>query len=127
MNGNMVSPEEDLMNEMEEAPLPMPPDEMMPEVSAPPQPAELVNLAEQMDEKELREIASICVKEFNDDLDSRQEWEEMHARWLEIYYQNDTPETPPWDNSSEEALPVLAEAVNQFQSRSYKAFFPPRS
>jgi chaperonin GroES len=87
---------------------------------------EYVNLAAELEDDELNEIAQLCLNEFNSDLESRSEWEEKNAEYLELYYQTDAAKTPPWDNSSEESLPILAEAVNQFQSRTYKAFFPNR-
>jgi chaperonin GroES len=84
------------------------------------------NIAASLDDKELREISSKVIRDFEQDLESRAEWEEKHAQWLKIYYQEDVPEMGPWSGSSEESIPVMAEAVNQFQSRSYKAFFPTR-
>lgn len=102
--------------------------EMLPQdaEALPPKPPEEVNLAEELEEEELKKIAQKCVDDFNDDLDSRTEWEEMHAKYREIYFQKDRSENSPWDGSSEESIPLLAEAVGQFQSRSYKAFFPNR-
>lgn len=91
-----------------------------------PKPPEEVNLAEQIGDDELLKIAQRCIQEFDSDLDDRSEWEELHAKYLDIYFQKDVPKTPPWDNSSEESIPILAEAIGQFQSRSYKAFFPNR-
>lgn len=91
-----------------------------------PQNPDEVNLAEHMDEAELDEIARNCIEDFKMDLQSRAEWEEMHADYLDVYYQKDISENPPWDGASEESIPALAEAINQFQSRSYKAFFPNR-
>jgi chaperonin GroES len=105
---------EDMPIEQEQAVLPTP------------QLPEEVNLAEDLDQKELDKIAENCLKVFEEDLQSREEWEEMNAKYLDIYYQRDKSEVPPWSGSSEESLPVLAEAINQFQSRSYKAFFPNR-
>lgn len=84
------------------------------------------NLAASLPEEELTAIAQQCFQEFEEDLESRADWEEMHAKWLEIYYQRDVAQMPAWDGSSEESLPLLAEAVNQFQSRTYRAFFPNR-
>lgn len=84
------------------------------------------NLAEDLDEKELRDIAQTVIEEYEVDLESRSEWENVHTKWLELYYQKDAPQQGPWENSSAESIPVLAEAVNQFQSRSYRAFFPNR-
>jgi len=84
------------------------------------------NLAKSLDSKELTEIAHKVIKDFEDDLESRAPWEEKHSRWLKLFHQEDKSELPPWDGSSEESIPILAEAVYQFQSRSYKAFFPNR-
>lgn len=101
--------------------------QVIPEIQAfQPKPPEEVNIAEELDEDELNKIAQQCVKDFEGDLDDRTEWEEMHAKYLDIYFQKDAPQTPPWENSSEESIPILAEAIGQFQSRSYKAFFPNR-
>lgn len=87
---------------------------------------ELVNLAEHLEQSELDEIGNKCYEDFIIDLQSRTGWEEMHAAWLDVYFQRDKAETPPWDGSSEESIPILAEAINSFQSRSYRAFFPNR-
>lgn len=84
------------------------------------------NIAASLEDDELNKIADTCLKDFNDDLESRTDWEDMHAKWLELYYQRDRSQTPPWDGASEECAPILAEAVNQFQSRTYRAFFPNR-
>ena len=84
-------------------------------------PLEQVNLAEDMDEDELKDIAKKVIEDFEEDLESREEWEEKHAEWLKIYYQDDVAENPPWQGSSEESIPTLTEAVNQFQSRTYRA------
>lgn len=89
-------------------------------------PVEETNIAEHLDEKELKGIAEKVIKCYEDDLDSRAEWEEQKARYLKLYYQSDTAENPPWEGASDESIPVLTEAVNQFESRSYKAFFPTR-
>lgn len=102
------------------------PQEQMQEEQRPTQLPEDVNLAEDMDDAELATIAKDCIGGFKNDLDSREEWEDMHAKWLEQYMQTTKAETPPWDGSSQDSIPVLAEAVNQFQSRSYRAFFPNR-
>lgn len=87
---------------------------------------EETNLAESLDDKELKEIARKVIEDTENDLDSRSDWEEKHAKWLKLYYQTDVPEEAPWDGASEEGFPVFTEAVNQFQSRTYKAFFPRR-
>lgn len=87
---------------------------------------EQTNLAEDLPEDQLKEIAETVISDYKDDLESRSEWEEMHAKWLELFYQRDKSENPPWSGASDEGMPILAEAINQFQSRTYKAFFPSR-
>lgn len=103
---------------------PMQQDVVMPE----PQqiPLEETNIAEDLEEEELEEIAKQVIEGYESDLESREEWDEKHASWLKLYYQTDTAQEPPWDGASEEGLPSMTEAVNQFQSRTYKAFFPNR-
>ena len=87
---------------------------------------EETNLAEDLDAKELQEIATQCIEEYEQDLEDRADWEAKHAKWLDIYYQQDAPADGPWPGSSKESIPLFTEAVNQFQSRTYKAFFPNR-
>lgn len=89
-------------------------------------PPELVNIAEQLEPQELQEIASKVSQDYRRDLDSRADWEQKHAKWLELYYQTDKAKMPAWEGSSQDSVPLLTEAVNQFQSRAYKAFFPTR-
>lgn len=89
-------------------------------------PVEETNLAANLDEEELKQIAEKVCKDYNDDLESRNEWELKSADTLKLFYQTDMAENPPWEGSSQESIPILTEAVNQFQSRTYKAFFPNR-
>ncbi len=85
---------------------------------------ELENLAKELDEKKRGEVAEQCLDDFKTDLESRTEWLSMHAEWLKLYYQKDKPINPPWEGSSDESLPMLAEACQQFHSRAYQAMFP---
>lgn len=82
------------------------------------------NLVHDLDEEDLGEIAQTCLEEFRFDEESRTEWVSMHAEWLRLYFQRDRPKNPPWEGSSEESLPLLAEACNQFHSRAYPGMFP---
>lgn len=88
---------------------------------------ELQNLAKDLPEEELSEIAKVCLEDFKADKESAQEWRKMHAQWLKLYFQKDTPINPPWEGSSDESMPLLAEACNQFHARSFPAMFPSRN
>ena len=89
-------------------------------------PLEETNLAEEIDEEELHQIAEKVILDYENDLNGQEAREEQKKGYLSLFYQLDKAENPPWDGASEESIPVLTEAINQFQSRSYKAFFPNR-
>jgi chaperonin GroES len=87
---------------------------------------ELRNLAEDLDEEDLATLAAQCMDDFTSDEESRQQWMSMHADWVRLYYQKDRPINPPWEGSSTESIPILAEACNQFHARAFQAMFPNR-
>ena len=64
---------------------------------------------------------------YRSDQDARSGWMQQHASWIKLYFLQDVPKTPPWPDSSTEGIPILAEAVNQFSARAYKALFPSRT
>ena len=86
----------------------------------------LVNIADSLSEQERESIAQVCLEDFRSDMESRSEWDAMHADWVAVYNQQDAPVNRPWPNSSDESLGLLTEACNSFQSRAYKAFFASR-
>lgn len=75
-------------------------------------------------ESDLDTIGKEAKEKYEGDEDSRSEWMEMHAQWIRLYYQQDKPINPPWEGSSQESLPMLAEACNQFHARAFQALFP---
>ena len=87
---------------------------------------ELVNIAKSLEDDELKKIAEACYENFRIDEESRSEWMVMHASWIDQFYQREKQVNPPWPGASEESLPILTEACNQFNARTYKAFFPNR-
>lgn len=87
---------------------------------------ESFNLAIKLDDKKLMEIATKCLDDYKRDRDSRSDWESMHEKWKKLYYMQDKPTTPPWEGSSQESIPMLAEACGQFHARAYGALFPGR-
>lgn len=87
---------------------------------------DLINLAANMDEDQLKAVARACMDGYEMDNDSRGDWLEKHKKYLELYYQIDKPINQPWQGSSTESMPLMAEAVNQYQARGTKALFPGR-
>ncbi|MGI9504390.1 MAG: portal protein [Geminicoccaceae bacterium] len=87
---------------------------------------ELRNVALDLTEEERGEIAGEGLEGLRSDDESRSEWLSMHADWLRLFFQKDRPKNPPWEGASTEAIPILAEACNQFHARAYQAMFPSR-
>lgn len=77
------------------------------------------NLAKGMDEKELTAISSKVVNDFENDMTSRKEWEEMYNEWIKLATQVMEVKSFPWDNASNVKFPLLATAAMQFHARSY--------
>lgn len=88
--------------------------------------AETYNLAQDMEEEALREIGKEVWRGFDEDQQSRTEWLNQHTFWLALYMQQDYAENSDAERSwgATESLPILTEACDQFQSRTYKIFFP---
>lgn len=88
--------------------------------------SEVYNLAADMDDKILKEIGNIVFEGFDRDNRSRSEWLEMHTYWLRLYMQQDYAinADSQRDWGATESMPILTEACDQFQSRTYKIFFP---
>lgn len=85
---------------------------------------ELKNLAEDMEDGELQEIARLVIDEFNSDEESRQEFMDELESWITLYLQKDEPinaDGRTW--GSVESVPILTESCNQFQARARQSFF----
>lgn len=88
--------------------------------------AETFNLADKMDPGMLREIGQEVHQGYTVDNESRTDWLDQHTFWLSLYMQQDYAENSDAERSwgATESIPVLTEACDQFQTRTYKTFFP---
>lgn len=90
--------------------------------------AENYNLAadESIEGGLLREIGQEVFNGFKSDEDSRAGWLDQHTFWLSLYMQQDYAENSDAERSwgATESVPILTESCDQFQARTYKAFFP---
>lgn len=79
-----------------------------------------------MDPDLLREIGKEVMDGFEDDDKTRSKWLEDHTFWLALYMQKDYVENSDPERywGATESVPILTEACDQFQSRTYKIFFP---
>lgn len=82
------------------------------------------NLAEKIDEKELEGLANELLGQYEDDLNSRQEWEHMYKEGLELLGLKMDERTEPWDGACGVYHPMLSEAVVRFQAETITETFP---
>lgn len=81
------------------------------------------NIAEKVSDEVLLKIGNRVKEDYENDLESRSEWEHMVADWVKLFYMRDKPINPPWEGASEESIPMLLEACNQSHARAYGEMF----
>ena len=82
------------------------------------------NLAEFLDSSTLSEISSQVLTNFQNDLDSREDWYETFKDGLELLGIQNDPRSEPFEGASGVYHPLLAEAVTHFQAQAYKELLP---
>ena len=82
------------------------------------------NLAEILDDGTLGELSSELRAQFEDDRDSRSEWEEGYTKGLDLLGIKYEERTQPFQGASGVTHPLIAESVTQFQAQSYKELLP---
>ena len=82
------------------------------------------NLADVIDEAELGRISSDLVGSIEDDLSSREDWEDTYKKGLEFLGMKTEERSEPFEGSSGVIHPLLAESVTQFQAQAYRELLP---
>jgi len=82
------------------------------------------NLAEYLDEEVLKEISMDLRASFEDDLQSRDSWEETYTKGLDLLGVGSTDRSVPFEGASGVTHPLIAESVTQFQAQAYKELLP---
>ena len=82
------------------------------------------NLADIIEENELNLVSSNIVSSIDDDLASRQDWEDTYKRGLEFLGMKTEDRSEPFEGSSGVIHPLLAESVTQFQAQAYRELLP---
>ena len=82
------------------------------------------NLADVIDSAILGRMASDLVGYIDDDLSSRQDWEDTYKQGLEFLGMKTEERTEPFEGSSGVIHPLLAESVTQFQAQAYRELLP---
>ena len=82
------------------------------------------NLAEFLDESVLGELSSELRALYEEDLDSRSEWEEAYIKGLDLLGIKTEDRSTPFEGASGIVHPMVAESVTQFQAQAYKELLP---
>ena len=82
------------------------------------------NLAEDLDEGVLAELAGDLIGEFNEDISSRKDWIQTYVDGLELLGMKVEDRTEPWPGACGVHHPLLSEAVVKFQAETMSETFP---
>jgi hypothetical protein len=82
------------------------------------------NLAEDMDEGVLTELAGDLLGEFEEDLSSRKDWIQTYVDGLELLGMKVEDRTEPWPGACGVYHPLLSEALVKFQAETMMETFP---
>mgnify|MGYP003115497503 FL=1 len=82
------------------------------------------NLAEDMDERTLKRMASTLIDDYKKDKVSRKDWETSYSQSLDLLGFKYMDATRPFRGASTVTHPLLAEGVTQFQAQAYKELLP---
>jgi hypothetical protein len=82
------------------------------------------NLADILDEAILEEISGNLLGDYDNDINSRKDWEETYANGLKLLGLKYEERTEPWSGACGVFSPILTEAVVRFQSEAITELFP---
>ena len=82
------------------------------------------NVAELMDEDDLRALGTQVFQNYDADKNSRGSWEEMYAESMNLAMQVMEEKTFPWPNASNVKFPLITIAALNYHARAYPALIP---
>ena len=82
------------------------------------------NIADTVDDRALKQLASDLITEYQNDKESRKEWEQTYTSGLDLLGFKYKERQQPFRGASGVTHPLLAEAVTQFQAQAYKELLP---
>jgi len=85
-----------------------------------------MNLANEMDDSELQEIASELVGMFDADIGARKDWADTYIEGMKLLGLKIEEKTEPWEGACGVFHPMLTESVVRFQSEAIMETFPAR-
>ena len=85
---------------------------------------ESINIAESLDEAQLRKIGHDAFAGYDLDEQSRQDWVKHVDEWTKLAKQTVEPKTYPWVGAANVKYPLLSTAAMQFAARAYPSLVP---
>ena len=82
------------------------------------------NIAENLDEDRLTEIGHSVVEGYNDDKQSRWQWEKKAKEYYDLALQVAKEKSFPWPKASNIKFPLISIAAMQFGARAYPTLVP---
>ena len=82
------------------------------------------NLAEYLEDGDLGELSAELRGFYEDDLESRSEWEETYVKGLDLLGLKSDERSTPFQGASGITHPMITESVTQFQAHAYKELLP---
>lgn len=82
------------------------------------------NLSEYLDDATLGELSNDLRGMYEDDLESRSEWETSYVNGLDLLGVKTEERSTPFQGASGITHPLVAESVTQFQAQAYKELLP---
>jgi len=85
---------------------------------------ESVNIAESLDDDKLMSIGRDAKTGYEQDKESRKEWDDAAEDWIKLAKQVRENRTYPWPNASNVKYPLVTTAAMQFAARAYPSLVP---
>ena len=82
------------------------------------------NIAELLDDGYLGELSTDLRGSYEEDMESRSEWEETYTKGLDQLGVKHEERSQPFEGASGVTHPLIAESVTQFQAQAYKELLP---
>jgi chaperonin GroES len=82
------------------------------------------NIAEDLDEDKLKDIAEFVSEGYKADVESRKDWEANVDKWTNLALQTHEQKNFPWPKAANVKYPLLSTAAMQFAARAYPALVP---
>ena len=83
------------------------------------------NLADYVENTELKNLSDTLIAAYQADFDSRKDWHDTYTKGLDMLGFKYEDRTQPFEGASGVIHPLLAESVTQFQAQAYKELLPP--